>query len=61
MISTLFYIYLTGWIGITTYGSYNQCYKEHGGSMSESECYKFMIGAGAIWPVIGYNSLKERF
>lgn len=58
--TTLLYIYLAGWIGTSSYGSYTQCYQDHGGGMSEGECYVFMIGAGAVWPVVSYSAIKGR-
>lgn len=53
----LLYVYLAGWLGTSTYGVV-QC-QEPMRVITKGECRTIAVVAGAVWPVIVVNHLKE--
>lgn len=66
MLTSLFYIYLTGAVAITGVGSYGCYTKSFSGNgvaigVEGPLCYGVVAGAAVTWPIIGGYILMDRF
>lgn len=60
MLTTLLYIYLSGWAGFSGYGIYT-CHKNGGNhAVSVGFCDAYMVAyVGPLWPKYGYQYLTN--
>lgn len=60
MLTTLLYIYLAGWAGFSTYGTY-ECLTDEAETMKPVPCVATTVAMSAAWPVgvAGYFLLKD--